>query len=1152
MSDNILLITSLYFMYDFHKSIKINACILITAEFEMMKNNLNNLISTNQSETKISISTQDLVEIVEKSSSIWERLDGRFISENSDAYQELIQSRLDKWCQVIAKGNEQKFKKRLAFDNLDINIVRSVLGKVSLIDHAELPNWTDTLREAMLVAGSIAGNLFDEENSQKYSYIDIQDPLPFQEICIPFIEVAKQKLIACVSFSNNFLSSDAQTQLERNLLKTLSKILAECLNVEFKLFRSSRASGLNHLIQKLQGKFSRYKYQEFVKKILDNNLLSFFKEYSVAAKLAATVTDLWVETVEEFIIRLTSDWDKIAQTFSPVQELGQVVNIQGGLSDPHNRGRSVMIVQFASGLKLVYKPKDLGLEKAYFEFLEWINQQEITLPLKVLKILNCSTHGWMEFVEALPCENQQAVSRYYQRAGMVLCIAYVLRGTDFHCENIIASGEQPVLIDLETLLNPEITNQDIDDALSKLKYKLGNSVSATALLPGSCIPVGKTSNLAVDIGGLKDTSEDNIPLLEFIWNYINTDGMIMEVQEDINSELKNQKNQPFGNGIDTSLKTHNQELIDGFQQMYGFFRQYQEHLLGDNSPIKLFKDQKLRIVLRNTQVYFNILSNSSRYQYLRDGVEHSIQLDVISKGFLLLSDEQHPLWGVISPEKRALEQLDIPYITGNSNKKAIIINSETTIDNFFEVYGYDGVIDRLRQLGDEDLAHQIKIIKAALYSNLNLDDLRSSMLEKPSLSVSTNTVVALAEDTILQQAIAIGKEIQQQAIIVHNQDVQDAAWAGMKYETNIQKFQLLPLDFSLYDGNCGIALFLAALANVTNQSEFKELALGSIYLLRQALTEKDPYFQETVTKNMGLGGARGLASIVYALVHISELLGEAKLIDDAKQIASWMTVDTTADKQIPGILDGTASIILSLLALYAVTKEPETLVQASNWGQHLLDLRGNADISNQVWTNSHEKPEVLIGFSQGIAGIAYTLLRLYEATQNSVFLSAAQSAISYEQNYLTDKGDLPDSDITSFSSINSWCDGLAGVILGRLGSLKILDTKEIYQEIDTNLPKILKSNLEPLDNLCCGNFAHIELLLLASEQLERPEILETAREKIALALHRKQQNGSFQLLPNLSPDIYHPGFAQGTAGIGYGLLRFLYPQKLPSVLLWQI
>ncbi|MBD2387102.1 type 2 lanthipeptide synthetase LanM family protein [Cylindrospermum sp. FACHB-282] len=1091
------------------------------------------------------INTQDLIKIVEKSSTIWERLGENFVPQDSETNQELINSRLEKWCQLVAKGDQQKFSQRLAWDNLDINTVRSALGKANLVDTVELPNWIDTLRQAMVVAGSIALEVFAETDIQKYPYIHNQKPVPFQEIFIPFIETARKKLIARLGANYQFLSADVHTQLERDLLQRLKDILLECLNIEFTLFRSYRSSQLSHLIQKLQGSFSRYKYQDFVQQLLSNRLLSFFQNYSVAARLAATVTDLWVENVEEFILRLTSEWGKIQQKFSQDRELGQVVNIEAGLSDPHNRGRSVMIIKFASELKLVYKPKDLGLEQAYFDFLGWINQQRMTLPLKLLTVLNYSTHGWIEFVEALPCENQQAVNHYYHRAGMLLCIAYILRGTDFHNENIIASGEQPVLIDLETLLNPEFTPEKIDAAKLKLTYKLVESVTATALLPGASIGLGQTIKIAIDVAGLRDINEDITHLIQLVWNHINTDGMVMEVETKTSKEVKDTRNQPFGDALDTSLKNHHQELIDGFQQMYHFFIQHQETILAEDSLIKLFKHQKLRIILRHTQLYFNILANSLHHECLRDGVERSIQLDILSKGLIFLPEEQRLSWSAILSEKQALEQLDIPYASGNSDAKDLTINLETTIEDFFPDYPYDSMIARCQQLSDENLAEQTKIIQAALYSNLSAGDLSRLIAENPNLNISTNTVVPLTEDTILQKAINIGREIQQQA--VHGTK-QDAAWVGMNYKTDLRRFTLIPLENSLYNGNCGIALFLAALANVTNQSEFRELALASISALRQNLSEKDPYFKEVLTRNMGIGGVQGLASIVYAWVQIGKLLGEAKLIDDAKEIASWMTVDATAEKQAPGILNGTAGIILSLLALYAVTKEPKTLVQATTWGQHLLDLRVNTDIGEQVWMNSHEEPEPLIGFSEGVAGIAYALLRLYAATQNSIFLSAAQEAISYEQKYLTSKGNLPASDI--FSSINSWCHGFPGITLGRLGGLNTLDTNEIRQEIEANLSEILKSQLEPLDNLSCGNFGHLEVLLIASEQLNRPELLETASQKIALALHRSQQLGTFQLLPNLSPEIDNPGFCQGTAGIGYELLRLLYPQRLPSVLLW--
>ena len=40
--------------------------------------------------------------------------------------------------------------------------------------------------------------------------------------------------------------------------------------------------------------------------------------------------------------------------------------------------------------------------------------------------------------------------RFYRRQGALLALLYALEATDFHAENLIASGEFPVLIDLET------------------------------------------------------------------------------------------------------------------------------------------------------------------------------------------------------------------------------------------------------------------------------------------------------------------------------------------------------------------------------------------------------------------------------------------------------------------------------------------------------------------------------------------------------------------------------------------------------------------------------------------------------------------------------------------------------------------------------
>jgi len=127
-----------------------------------------------------------------------------------------------------------------------------------------------------------------------------------------------------------------------------------------------------------------------------------------------------------------------------------VSELDASLSDPHHGGRSVIALRFNSGFKLIYKPRNLGLDVAYGGLLEWLNGRGVRWPFKVLKVLNRGTHGWIEFVEHHPCETKGEAENYHRRAGMLLYLLHVLEGTDCHCENLIACGDHPVLVDLET------------------------------------------------------------------------------------------------------------------------------------------------------------------------------------------------------------------------------------------------------------------------------------------------------------------------------------------------------------------------------------------------------------------------------------------------------------------------------------------------------------------------------------------------------------------------------------------------------------------------------------------------------------------------------------------------------------------------------
>ena len=97
----------------------------------------------------------------------------------------------------------------------------------------------------------------------------------------------------------------------------------------------------------------------------------------------------------------------------------------------------------------------------------------------------------------------------------------------------------------------------------------------------------------------------------------------------------------------------------------------------------------------------------------------------------------------------------------------------------------------------------------------------------------------------------------------------------------------------------------------------------------------------------------------------------------------------------------------------------------------------------------------------------------------------------------------------------------------------------------------IEFGVQGADHPCCGNLGRAELLLTAGRRLARPELEEAARANAWRVISRAERTGGFLLHPLLPRQVDNPGFFQGKAGIGYGLLRMSRPGMLPSVLLWE-
>jgi type 2 lantibiotic biosynthesis protein LanM len=1080
----------------------------------------------------------NICKVIEKSSSIFERLQGKFIPESSKDNEEIIKKNLEAWCQKIAKGDWQIFKQRLEGDGIEFEEARKSLGSVRLKDRQNLPDWAKILEEVVNLIPQLSKSQIEQSLANCKG---IENKYSFEEILYPFVQVAREKLITKAGSSYEILTSSAVACLELNLLGELSWLASNTFYLEFSLFRSGQISSLQSLVQNLGQTHDTRIYELFVSKMLAGNLVSFLEEYAVLSRLIGKTILLWVEANAEFLNRLALDLPAIKNTFFANREIGQAIDLKLSLSEPHNGRRSVIILTFDSGDRLVYKPKNLGIDRAYFQLLEWFNQEEVLLPFKLLTLLEKQGYGWVEYVKSLPCLDQEEARRFYQRAGILLGLMYILQGVDLFYENIIACGEYPIPIDLETLMHNKFKlarNHSESYQVRPLDIIWRSSVFRTGLLP--TIAVSADEKMSYDIGGLREAGQQVLPFICSAWRAVNSDAMKRDrefMKVDVNKSVPR-----LG---DTYLRAsdYTDEIVFGFKQMYRFILERKSELLAKNGPLEQFSRQKIRHILRNTKFYTSVLRSLLEPVYLRDGVQRSIEIDIVSRMYLD-TGKKAVHWALVKWETEALEQMDIPFFTLGTDSIAIDLPNGEKLKGFCEKSGLDNVIDQINSLSERDLTTQVHLAESILRLSTISGKHTTTEHFKPELDIDAGEILSPLE--LIGEAKAIAEELKALAIYA---DDGSAGWIAPQLQA--ERYIVQPLRLDLYQGIAGVLVFLAALERVTGDSNYRELIQATALPLKDALT-KTP--MSTLAKNgYSIGGYTGMGSLIYAFTRIYEFLDEPTWLEDATFAASLISPDWIALDKNLDILGGAAGAILSVLTLYQKTQQPTLLETAFCCGEHLLASRTNNNQGVKGWHKIGTN--FVTGFAHGAAGIAYALLRLYEFTEEKRFRNAAWDAISYEQSVFDEiAGNWPDFRDTLETNnqkkfMTAWCHGAPGIGLARIGGLSVFNTERIEKEINIALQTTRQFTRQGKDHLCCGNFGRIEVLLVASFAFGKPDLSQVATQQASWVVRRAQQRGTYNLFAKSLPGIFHPAFFQGTSGIGYQLLRLAYPDLLPSILL---
>jgi type 2 lantibiotic biosynthesis protein LanM len=372
----------------------------------------------------------------------------------------------------------------------------------------------------------------------------------------------------------------------------------------------------------------------------------------------------WVDAQQEMLFRLQADRTEIETCFCNNGSCGRLMEVGLDLSDRHDQGRSVAVLTFDSGLKLVYKPRDIGIEDWYFRTLTWLNDIGTPLPFQSLRVLRQPAYGWMQFISHQRCRSKRELCQYYRNAGALLCLLDVLRAEDCHFQNLIASVEYPVLVDAETLFQPRLSDSEVA------------SIARTGMIPHWKFgPRGQ----AYDVSALGFVASRSTHFRIPIWDATG-------IRYDF-GELMPEDNVPFPPQDSATPESHVEEMASGFGETYRFLANHRRQLM---AQIHNAACLQVRYILRETVEYYDSLNDG-----LRSTDMIGIRLGPLPPSRVVFDPlRQH--------EVNALEELDIPRFTFAANSTDLC-----EVEHCFPLCGLELVADRIERLSEHDLEEQL-------------------------------------------------------------------------------------------------------------------------------------------------------------------------------------------------------------------------------------------------------------------------------------------------------------------------------------------------------------------------------------------------------------------------------------------------------------
>ncbi len=867
-------------------------------------------------------------------------------------------------------------------------------------------------------------------------------------------------------------------QLIKHIINDLNEIAYKTIIVDI---NCARKSG------NLKGVTSEERLNFYCNNLLQNKeyVYNFFTYYKELNRILAIRTQYLIGYFFEIYNHTIDYQGMIEKEIFNGNSLGKIFCVKFGMGDSHNYGRSVGVITFEKGVKIIYKPRNLNIDLGFEKLVNKINQSCNQTFFKTPKVVLGDGFGWIEYIEGNRKTNSvNDVVEYNKNLGRMLCVLYTLNSSDLHSENIIAFGKWPIIVDLETIIQP-IASDKSTNGIEEVEKRLFNSVRNTALLP--LFVINQHNGKKIEIGGMGNLEVQEAPFKSNAIVDVKKDTIHLEK---IYNKVSENKNFLLYRDKKVDAKNYSEEIQSGFREMYTWIEKNKYTYI---KWIQCFFEKcSARVLFRSTWIYGNLLDLSYHPDLMSNSIDryvflHRVGLDKRDKSIML-------------KEIDMMFNGDIPIFEIDTRKRWVY-------DNEYALSAMEEAVRRVQALDFKDMQLQLAIIRASLCSE-NKRIIKYTKVEDEN--VDYNYVIKLLVNRVINNSI------------VCSEKPDDKQWVcASESENGIIDIRIL--DDSLYEGRAGIAFSFLCAYIATKKSEYKELAKNILDRIRLNSNEK-------------IGAYDGSTGVLFVLCLYDKVTNEYRYVEKEREFLKYIYENIQKYDDVE-VLSGCAGI-------YSFFKKLETLLVQSDMKKYTLKILEHCSEMIRVHykeVKTVKKENAYLGYAHGEAGILSQYAQLKNCSK--ILLN---NEIDFQDKLYSEKNNNWPRKIgqNNFGGVG-WCHGAPGILLSReIMYRNGIKTEKLKNSIIRAWRSTLKKCMDKDYALCHGNAGNLMILKYCSYLVDgaEEEIDKLIKKFINNFVYQNlKEEGIFDELDS-------NGLFCGLSGIIYFIAWIQNPQEVPMIL----